>query len=158
MTAAHRVWVGGAADASTLARLHAGVFVDAWPEEAFASLLSRPEVSVLLAARAGAMDAEGFILLRTVAGEGEVLTFCVAKDAQRCGLGKTLLADACEAVQAKGASEFFLEVGEDNAPARALYQKSGFASVGRRAAYYRHGPEAADAIVMRRLLAARNPE
>jgi ribosomal-protein-alanine N-acetyltransferase len=60
--------------------------------------------------------------------------------------------------RARGAAEIFLEVGEGNAPARALYQTNGFAAVGRRAAYYRHGPEAADAIVMRRALADANPQ
>jgi ribosomal-protein-alanine N-acetyltransferase len=113
---------------------------------------------VLLAARASAQAAEGFVLVRAVAGEAEILTFCVAKDARRCGLGTTLLDAACDAARKHGAAELFLEVGEDNAAARSLYQKNGFGVVGRRAAYYRHGPEAADAIVMRRLLEATNPQ
>lgn len=153
-----RLWSGGVEDAALLARLHAGVFPDAWPEEAFASLLARAEVLVLLIARATAQAADGFALVRAVAGEAEILTFCVAKEARRRGLGKTLLEAACEAARERGADELFLEVGEENAAARALYQKNGFGVVGRRAAYYRHGPEAADAIVMRRLLAGANPQ
>src|SRR5262249_23628514 len=141
-----RVWEGSAHDAALLARLHAISLDDAWPAEAFASLLARDEVFVLLAER-GAGGAEGFILMRALAGEAEVLTFCVAPEARRHGLGKTLLTAAGEASRARGALELFLEVGEGNAPARALYQSSGFLTVGRRAAYYRHGPEAADAIV-----------
>ena len=158
MSVAHRLWSGGVDDAALLARLHADVFPDAWPEEAFASLLARGEVFVLLVARAAAQAAEGFVLVRAVAGEAEILTFCVAEEARRRGLGKTLLDGACDAARNRGADEIFLEVGEENATARALYQKSGFAIVGRRAAYYRHGPEAADAIVMRRLLADANPQ
>jgi ribosomal-protein-alanine N-acetyltransferase len=158
MTAAGRIWTGGAADSDLLARLHSDVFPDAWPAEAFASLLARDEVLVLLAARGDTARAEGFILLRTVAGEAEVLTFCVANRAQRCGLGTALLDAACAAAHARGATALFLEVGENNTAARALYQKEGFIVVGRRAAYYQHGPEAADAIVMRRLLADPIPQ
>ena len=39
----------------------------------------------------------------------------------------------------------FLEVAEDNRAARALYAAAGFASVGRRPAYYAR-PGAADAV------------
>jgi ribosomal-protein-alanine N-acetyltransferase len=150
------VWEGSARDAELLARLHAVSLDDAWPVEAFASLLARDEVFVLLGGRA-AGAAEGFILMRAVAGEAEVLTFCVTPEARRHGLGRTLLEAAGEAARGRGALDLFLEVGEGNAPARALYQTSGFVTVGRRAAYYRHGPEAADAIVMRRSLGDANP-
>ena len=35
-----------------------------------------------------------------------------------------------------GASELFLEVREDNEPAKYLYNRAGFVQVGRRADYY----------------------
>jgi ribosomal-protein-alanine N-acetyltransferase len=41
----------------------------------------------------------------------------------------------------------FLEVDENNAPARALYRRAGFADVGRRKSYYQSG---ASALVLRR--------
>ncbi len=47
----------------------------------------------------------------------------------------------------------WLEVAEDNDPARALYKGCGFQSVGRRAGYYLRGDGTRrDAVVMRRLL------
>jgi [ribosomal protein S18]-alanine N-acetyltransferase len=151
---APRLWAGSVWDAELLARLHALSLADPWPREAFASLLSGSEIFVLLAAKASGA-AEGFILVRAIVGEAEVLTFCVVPPARRHGVGKALLDAACAAAQERGAEEIFLEVGEDNAAARALYDQSGFKPVGRRAAYYRHGPEAADAIVMRKALAVR---
>ena len=150
MSGAHRLWMGSAEDAATLARLHAEAMCDAWPDAAFVSLLSRPEVFVLLGARAEAAAAEGFILVRGVAGEAEVLTFCVARTARRCGVGGALLEAALDAVRSRDGVQIFLEVSASNAGALALYQKSGFVEVGRRAAYYRYGSHAGDAVVMRR--------
>jgi ribosomal-protein-alanine N-acetyltransferase len=84
-----RTWQGGLGDAALLAALHAPAFSDAWPEPAFASLLARDEVMVLLGAFADGAP-QGFILLRTVADEAEVLAFCVTKGARRRGLGRAL--------------------------------------------------------------------
>ena len=147
-----RIWRGGASDAAELARLHAPVFSDAWPQEAFRSLIEREGVVVFLASRSAAGAAEGFILVRSVAGECEVLTFCVADEARRAGVGGTLLDAACATARDAGAEEMFLEVGERNAAALALYRRRGFTNVGRRAAYYHHGDDAADALVMRKAL------
>ena len=133
-----------------LARLHAQAVPDAWPEPAFSSLLSRPEVFVLLGATHDVGDAQGFILIRIAADEAEVLTFCVAEAARRVGLGTALLKAACGMVRQRGCVQVFLEVSQENRSAFALYQKCGFAIVGRRTAYYRHGTLAADAIVMRK--------
>ena len=45
----------------------------------------------------------------------------------------------------------FLEVDEDNVPARRLYERAGFREVGRRAGYYPQGSgAAATALVLRR--------
>jgi ribosomal-protein-alanine N-acetyltransferase len=144
--------MGSARDAGTLAQLHAGAIGDAWPEAAFASLLSRAEVFVILGARAGFSIAEGFILIRLAADEAEVLTFCVAEGVRRVGLGAALIETACDLALSRGGVQMFLEVSQDNPGAFALYQKSGFAVVGRRAAYYRQGSLAADAFVMRKAL------
>jgi len=151
MTHGPRIWRGDASDAPLLAALHAPVFPDAWPAEAFRSVLARDPVFVLLGAR-GEGAAEGFIVIQALAGEAEVLTFCVTPTARRGGLGRALLRAAFDAAVARGAREMFLEVGEANASAFALYQGEGFLTVGRRAAYYRHGDQPADALVMRKVL------
>lgn len=151
MSGAIRIRRGSVEDAQQLAALHAPAFEDAWPEAAFASLLVQPEVTVLI----GTMPdraAQGFILIRNVGDEAEVLTFCVANNARRHGLGRALLAAAFDASRERGALNVFLEVGANNAAAIGLYRASGFVEIGRRSAYYHHGPQAADALVMRRIL------
>lgn len=150
MSGSIRIWQG-ASDAALLAALHAPCFSDAWPEAAFASLLERAEVTVLLGAAAEGPP-QGFILIRTVADEAEVLTFCVAESVRRQGLGRALLDAACDAARVRGAVHAFLEVGAKNEAALSLYREAGFVEVGRRGAYYQHGPEASDALVMRRIL------
>lgn len=151
MSVSIRIWQGSAGDAALLAALHAPCFADAWPEAAFASLLARAEVAVLLVAVTDGLP-QGFILLRMVADEAEVLTFCVAESVRRQGLGRVLLDAACDAARARGAVHAFLEVGAKNEAALGLYREAGFVEVGRRGAYYQHGSEASDALVMRRIL------
>ena len=151
MSEQFRIWTGGRDDAALLAALHAPAFSDAWPEPAFASLLERDEVMVLLGAIENGSP-QGFILMRTVADEAEVLTFCVTEAVRRRGLGRALLDAACGAARARGAVHAFLEVGAKNDAALGLYREAGFAEVGRRAAYYHHGTDASDALVMRRIL------
>lgn len=146
----HRLWLATPLDAAKMAALHEPAFVDHWPEEAFASLLSREEVFAVLGATGNDRPAKGFVLMRAVAEEAEVLTLCVAAGARRDGLGQSLLIEACKIARARGADHLFLEVAESNEAASLLYQKLGFKTVGRRAAYYRQADNAADALVMRR--------
>ncbi len=152
MSEVFRIWPGSKDDSSDLASLHGGAFADGWPEPAFASLLERDGVAVFLGAPRHAVNAEGFILIRAVADEAEVLTFCVQQGARRTGLGRVLLETAEQFLQASGIVKMFLEVSEDNVLAVPLYQRFGFLTVGRRAAYYKNGLEASDALVMKKML------
>ncbi len=152
MNGAYRIWLGSKGDSADLARLHALAFSEAWPTPAFSSLLEREGVAVFLGSRATSAEAEGFILVRATADEAEVLTFCVEERVRRAGLGHALLDAAGQFLQARGTVKMLLEVSEDNVSALALYRKFGFLTVGRRAAYYRHGLQASDALVMKKLL------
>jgi len=154
----HRLWLATPLDAVTMAELHKPAFADAWPEEAFASLLSRDEVFAVLGAIGDERGAKGFVLMRAAADEAEVLTLCVASEARRDGLGQSLLIEACKIARARGADHLFLEVAENNEAATLLYQKLGFKTVGRRSAYYRQADNAADALVMRRELKPARPD
>jgi ribosomal-protein-alanine N-acetyltransferase len=132
--------------AGELAALHAGSFETAWSEAEIAALLEGPGATALLAE-------DGFILVRTTAGEAEVLTLAVAPEGRRRGVGRALLREALVQVVETGAESLFLEVAADNAPALGLYGAEGFAEVGRRRGYYaRPGQPAADALVLRRAL------
>lgn len=126
----------GLADAGELARLHARCFDDAWSALSFEQLLSAPHVCGFVSPLPGG-ELAGFILIQIIAGEAEILTIGVAATVRGQGLGARLLAEACAQARARGALSVFLEVAEDNAAARALYGRAGFAPVGRRKSYYR---------------------
>jgi ribosomal-protein-alanine N-acetyltransferase len=128
--------------AARLAALHAEAFEASWDASAFETLLDQPGMKAVEAA-------DGFILIRTVAGEAEILTLAVRPSARRRGLGADLLAKGLVLALAGGAGRLFLEVAEDNLAARALYARAGFTEAGRRRGYYaRPGGPAADALVL----------
>lgn len=140
----------GALDLDDLARLHAGSFEEPWSRDAFARVLAATE-SYGLIARDGAA-ATGFALCRVVADECEILTFVVAPRFRRHGIGSALLDAALARAAARGARFVFLEVAEDNVPARALYAGAGFRRVGVREGYYRRGASRVDAWTLKRTL------
>lgn len=113
-----------------LASIHAEAFDTPWDEASFSELLRSPEVHL-------SGDDRGFILIRTVADEAEILTVAVRPSARRQGLGRALVEAAIVASAAFGAKKMFLEVAESNVAAIALYQSSGFETVGLRKNYYK---------------------
>ena len=141
-----------ARDAPAIARLHAVSFRRGWSDGEFEQLLIDRNVIAHRAMRGGAMD--GFILSRIAAGEAEILSVAVAPSRRGHGLARALLNLHLRRLAGLGADAVFLEVDEDNAPARRLYARAGFREVGRRAGYYQHtGSHAATALVLRRDLA-----
>jgi ribosomal-protein-alanine N-acetyltransferase len=93
----------------------------------------------------------GFILSRRVADEAEILSVAVAPAWRGRGLAASLLNLHLRRLAGLGARAVYLEVGEQNAPARRLYARAGFAEVGRRQGYYAQaGESGATALVLRR--------
>ncbi|MCE2575844.1 ribosomal protein S18-alanine N-acetyltransferase [Komagataeibacter sp. FNDCR2] len=137
------------ARALMLARIHAAAFppTHQWDAKAMETLMGMPGVSVLLADGATEGDAPGFIMVRTMGDEAEILTFAVMPLARRRGIGRELLARCADQAALAGVATVFLEVARDNAPAMALYRRAGFTQVGLRRNYY---PDGMDACVMRR--------
>lgn len=133
-----------------LAALHAHCFTTPrpWTAAEFAAFLADPLVFLLVEGDAG------LVLGRAVAGEAELLTLAVAPEARQRGLGRKLVSRFLYQARLRGADSAFLEVAEDNAPARALYSRAGFIEAGRRRGYYQ-APDgrAIDALVLRRRLA-----
>ena len=115
--------------AERLAGIHAAAFSAPWDAASLADLLEQAGVFAIEAP-------DGFILLRTVADEAEVLTLAVRPEARRRGLGARLVREGGTAAAARGAARLFLEVADDNAAALALYARAGFSEAGRRPGYY----------------------
>ena len=134
-------------DTALLAQLHAQCFDQAWDEAAFSALLDDTVTFALLAGVAG--DEQAFILVRALAGESEILSLGTHPRARRGGLARALVDAARAEAHRRGAHRMFLEVAADNEAALALYGKAGFATAGRRKAYYARpmGP-AADAVIL----------
>lgn len=131
-------------DPHELARLHAQAFSTPWKDTEFADLLAQPSVLA-------AVEPDGFILIRVVADEAEILTLAVVPAARRHGVGRRLVETGAVAAIQAGGTRLFLEVAEDNAPARALYDRAGFSQIGRRKAYYAAADGSrTDAVVMSR--------
>ena len=142
-----------AADADALHVLHAAAFDAPWPAAEIERLM---RIMGDFAVLAEAQALQGFVLVRTVADEAEILTLAVAPPFRRQGVGRTLVEAAALQASLRGARSFFLEVAEDNPAALALYEETGFKAVGLRRAYYaRPNAAPADALVLRRPLNSR---
>jgi ribosomal-protein-alanine N-acetyltransferase len=133
------------ADAAAIAALHKASFQRGWGEEEVYSLLIDKNVIAHRAVIGRVMA--GFILSRLAAGEAEILSIAIAPKQRGRGLSRPLLDLNLRRLAGLGARTVFLEVDENNAPARALYRRAGFADVGRRKSYYQSG---ANALVLRR--------
>ncbi|MGI3186170.1 GNAT family N-acetyltransferase [Nioella aestuarii] len=133
-----------------LARIHAACFTTPrpWSEAELASFLSDPLCDLI-------EHDGGFGLIRTIAGEAELLTIAVDPVLRRQGRGKAILLRALDRARAKGAEQLFLEVASDNLPAILLYETTGFTQTGLRRNYYRlpNGTRR-DAVLMGRNLQA----
>jgi ribosomal-protein-alanine N-acetyltransferase len=85
--------------------------------------------------------------------EVHLLNVSVAERRQRQGLGLYLLGKVAACARGLGADSILLEVRPSNLRALTVYQRYGFAEIGRRKAYYpAHNGQREDAIVMRFIL------
>jgi ribosomal-protein-alanine acetyltransferase len=83
----------------------------------------------------------GFLCIREIAGEVEILNLAVSPAFRRQGIATKLLDEL------RPREAVFLEVRESNFRARKLYEKAGFQTVSRRRKYYSNPDE--DGLVMR---------
>jgi [ribosomal protein S18]-alanine N-acetyltransferase len=135
-------------DAPRLAQLHGASFHRGWGESEFESMLSERNTLVHCLRLAGRPI--GFAVSRMGADEAEILSIAVDAGHRGKGLSRKLLLTHLGHLAARGIRTIFLEVEENNQPARRLYERGGFAIVGRRERYYRQGGEQLNALLMRR--------
>lgn len=128
--------------ATAMAEIHAAAFPSAerWGVQAIALQLTLPGAFGLID------PAGGMLLARMAADEVEILTLAVVPAARRRGRALEMLNSAVARARGAGARAIFLEVSTDNAAAKTLYARLGFAEVGRRQRYYASG---SDALVLR---------
>ena len=151
------LWGGGSAavepvtlrDAARLAQLHGASFHRGWGEGEFESMLA--ERNTLVHRLRIGRKIVGFAVSRLAADEAEILSIAVAASHRGRGLSRTLLLTHLGHLAGRGVRTVFLEVEENNQPARRLYQRAGFAVAGRRERYYREADgQQLNALLMRR--------
>ena len=138
-----------ARDAATLAQIHGASFYRGWGEGEFEQMLS--ERNTLVDRLKMGRKTIGFSVSRMAADEAEILSIAVAPSHRGRGLSNTLLLIHLGHLAGRGVQVVFLEVEENNQPARRLYERMGFTIVGRRQNYYQQSAgETANALLMRR--------
>lgn len=135
-------------EAGQLAEIEKECFAHPLEEKQVISLLGNNQTA-FLAAREGDMLA-GSVWVQTVLDEGYIGNVAVRPAFRRRGIADALLKALEVLGREKDLSFLTLEVRAGNAPAIALYEKNGYALVGRRPAYYDHPKE--DAILMTKYL------
>lgn len=133
-----RLSIGGSEDLDAVMDVMAAAFDprfgEGWTRSQCAGILPLSGVVLMLAHDDGG-NVHGFSLLRTVADEAELLLLAVSPQAQRRGVGTSLLDHFIEHGRSSGIRRLHLEVRDGN-PAVAMYQAFGFESEGRRPKYY----------------------
>ena len=90
----------------------------------------------------------GFIVYRQTLDEAELITIGVAPDARRGGIAAAMLGIMEGELKKNGVKSIFLEVAQDNTPARNLYQQNGYKEIGVLPKYY----DGVDAVMMKKEL------
>jgi ribosomal-protein-alanine N-acetyltransferase len=138
-------------DAPALSRLHQSAFHRGWSANEFEQMLV--ERNTLAHRLCIGRKVVGFIISRIAADEAEILSVAIDKSYRGRGLSRDLLRTHLGYLAGLGLAQVFLEVEENNHPARALYEKAGFGVIGRRERYYKDaGGGELNALVMQRSL------
>jgi [ribosomal protein S18]-alanine N-acetyltransferase len=139
----------GLRDAPRLAQLHGASFHRGWGESEFESMLA--ERNTLVHRLRLGRKIVGFAVSRFAADEAEILSIAIDPAYRGRGLSRDLLLTHLGHLAGRGVRTIFLEVEENNQPARRLYERAGFRVVGRRERYYQQpGGEQLNALLMRR--------
>lgn len=129
-----------------VAQLEAQCFSCPWSEKSISAELTNP-LSLWIVA----IDADivaGYVGSQSVMGEADMMNIAVAPEYRRLGIAEELVNHLICALKNKSVYSLALEVRASNVPAISLYDKLGFAQVGRRSNYYCAPKE--DALILRK--------
>lgn len=129
-----------------VAALEKLLFTTPWSHRSVASEVKKPRSLWLVAVEDEKVI--GYVGSQSVGEEADMMNVAVRLDCQGKGVGKMLIDGLVEALSEKGVHTLALEVRESNLGAIALYEKLGFAKVGRRPGYYRNPRE--DGLILRK--------
>lgn len=124
-------------------------FPTPWPREAYEKEITKNDLAYYVVAESDGRIV-GYAGLWEVVGEGHITNVAVRKERRGEGISNLLMEALLERVIALHFYGLTLEVRVSNTPARSLYEKFGFESVGVRKSYYSDNGE--DAVVMWRVI------
>ena len=130
------------AEAAEIERL---CFSEPWSPEALLYMCKSPNtyaVAVMIDGRLAAYGGCEF-----VPPEANIVNIATHPDFRRRGCASALIDALEEFLSSKGVDSIFLEVRVSNTPARALYERKGFCTVGVRKNYYRFPTEDAEVML-----------
>src|ERR1700753_2196487 len=135
--------------AVALAQIHGASFHRGWGEGEFEQMLT--ERNTLVHRLRMKRKIIGFSVSRMAADEADLWSVAVAETHRGRGLANRLLLTHLGHLAGRGVRSVFLEVEENNQPARRLYDRAGCGVAGRRERYYRQPDgEQLNALLMRR--------
>ena len=129
-----------------VAELEKLCFSAPWSERSIAAELDNP-ISLWLVAVSGDLVV-GYVGSQSVMDEADMMNIAVHPDFRRVGVAESLVSALCDHLRRRQVRSLSLEVRASNAPAKALYEKLGFAQVGCRPNYYKAPKE--DALILRK--------
>ncbi len=144
-----RILPAVADDAAGIMRLLADLDVPHWPETVWQEAIQSTLRRVVIARHDQDTALLGVSCVSQVLDEAELELIAVATDQRRLGIADALMRHLIASAMHEGMRMLMLEVKHSNHAAIALYHKHGFASIARRAGYYK---DSGDALIMRRAL------
>ena len=105
-----------------------------WTAAEYERMLSTRNNVVFVAEMEG--NVCGFLAAAGTGSEWELENIVTENSLRRKGIGRRLLQSLFEHARGAGGQKLFLQVREDNAAAKGLYECSGFRICGRRPGYY----------------------
>ena len=130
--------VAGEQDLKHLADIHKASFSRGWSDGEFEALLAQDSYRCLVARKSGKSVATpaGFVLIKQILDEAEIITIAVKPSARKKGVAARLMGEAIRRMETDRVNALFLEVDEANHSAVALYKRLGFTVMDKRDGYY----------------------
>jgi [ribosomal protein S18]-alanine N-acetyltransferase len=131
-------------DLDEVLSIESASYATPWTQNMFVEEMSNEAAHPIVFTERGRVV--GYLCFWEILDEAHLLNIAVRPDRRGHGLGMLFMSHLDRLCRERGLSKIFLDVGRRNAPARKLYRKSGFRSIGFRKNYY---PEVQDdALVM----------
>lgn len=121
-------------DIAAISQMEREYFGQPWSESSIATYAEKGN-TIFVVARRGS-DVVGYIAILCIMDEGNLVSIAVHENCREMGIATELLDIAYERALARGVAKIHLEVRESNEAAIRMYEKEGFAEVGRRRGFY----------------------